>query len=104
MQIIGDRHYKSDPGEQITFSVGGQTQVGAVTAASNVQAGTTLPMTVSGSGHRTVAVTAGFIGADGGSADIVITGGHGGGDESEIRQLTTLAFPIAIFIIATGSS
>ena len=99
MQIIGDRHYKSDPGEQITFSVGGQTQVGAVTAASNVQAGTTLPMTVSGSGHRTVAVTAGFMGEDGGSADIVITGGNGGGDTSKIRQLTTLPFRTAIFII-----
>ena len=99
MQIIGDRHYKSDSGEQITFSLGPTTKIGAVTVACSCEPGTTLPITVKGSGNRTVTITAGFTGNDGGSADIIVTGSAGGTDESRIRQLTTLPFRNAIFVI-----
>jgi hypothetical protein len=99
MQIIGDRHYKSDPGEQITFAVGVCTQTGAVTVACSCEPGTTLPLKVEGSGHRTVAITAGFTANDGGSADIVVSGTNGGGDTSKIRQLTGLPFRSGIFVI-----
>jgi hypothetical protein len=99
MQIIGDRHYKSDPGEQITFTLGNTAQVGAITVALSNGPGTTLPITVGGSGHRTVVITAGFIANDGGSADIFVDGSAGGGDTSKIRQLTGLPFRTGIFII-----
>jgi hypothetical protein len=99
MQIIGDRHYKSDPGEHITFTVGNTVQIGAVTVACSSDPGTTLPITVKGTGHRTVAVTAGFTATDGGSADIVVSGSAGGSDTSKIRQLTGLPFRTGIFTI-----
>jgi hypothetical protein len=99
MQIIGDRHYKSDPGEQITFTLGNTVQIGAITVACSSGPGTMLPVTVTGSGHRTVAITAGFTATDGGSADIVVAGSAGGGDTSKIRQLTGLPFRTGIFIV-----
>lgn len=99
MQIIGDRHYTSGPGENITFSVGQQTQIGAVTVACNTQPGEALPLPVGGSGHRTVAITAGFTGSSGGSVDIIVDGDAGGGDTSKIRQLDGLSHRTAIFII-----
>jgi hypothetical protein len=99
MQIIGDRHYKSDPGEQITFTLGNTAQTGVITVASSSGAGPMLPVTVTGSGHRTVAITAGFIANDGGSADILVIGSAGGADTSKIRQLTGLPFRTGMFIV-----
>ena len=99
MQILGDRHYKSDPGEQITFSLGQATQTGGVTVACSCDPGTSLPIVVKGSGHRTLTITAGFTGNDGGSAEIVVSGSVGGGDTSRIRQLTTLPFRSGNFVI-----
>jgi hypothetical protein len=55
-------------------------------------------MTVGGVGHRTVAVTAGFTGDDGGSVDIVVSGSTGG-DTSKIRQLTGFPFRTALFVV-----
>jgi len=98
MQIIGDRHYRSEPAEPITFSVGVASRVGLVTVACSCELGNTLPLTVGGMGHRTVAITAGFTGADGGSVDIIVSGSSGG-DTSKIRQLTGFPARTAIFII-----
>ena len=99
MQIIGDRHYKSAPGEQVTFSLGDSVATGSVVVACSSSPGTSLPVQVGGSGHRTVAVTVGFTGSDGGSAEIIVTGSAGGSDTSKIRQLTTLPFRSGIFIV-----
>lgn len=99
MQVIGDRHYKSEPGEQITFALAGCAQTGAVTVACSCAPGTMLPLIVDGSGHRTITITAGFTAGDGGSADIVVSGSNGGSDTSKIRQLTGLPFRSGVFII-----
>jgi hypothetical protein len=99
MHIIGDRHYRSAPGEQITFSLGDTVATGSIAVACSSAPGTSLPLQVGGNGHRTVAITVGFTGADGGSADIIVTGSAGGSDTSKIRQLTTLPFRSGIFII-----
>jgi len=99
MQIIGDRHYKRDPGEQITFSAGPGNQLGSIGVTCSCNPGTTLPIIVGGSGHCTVTVTAGFTGSDGGSVDIIVTGSARGTDTSKIRQLTTLPFRSGIFTI-----
>jgi len=98
MQIIGDRHYRSEPAETITFSIGVANRVGSVTVACSCEPGDTLPLAVGGIGHRTVAITAGFTGADGGSVDIIVSGSSGG-DTSKIRQLTGFPARTAIFII-----
>lgn len=99
MQIIGDRHYKSEPDEQITFSLGSASNVGSVTVACSCEPGTTLPIAVGGSGNRFVTITAGFTGNDGGSVDVIVAGSAGGTDDSRIRQLTTLPFRNVIFVI-----
>jgi len=99
MQIIGDRHYKSAPGEQITFSLGATTHVGAITVTCSCDPGNTLPITVKGSGNRTVTINAGFTGGDGGSADVLVTGSAGGTDDSRIRQLSTLPFRNVTFVV-----
>jgi hypothetical protein len=95
MQIIGDRHYTGAAGEQITFSVGQTTQVGLITCSP----GDSLPVTVGAGSHQHLAITAGFTGDDGGSAEILVSGSAGGGDTSRIRQLTSLPFRTAIFIV-----
>ena len=99
MQILGDRHYKSDPGEQITFSLGQTTQTGNVAVTCSCDPGTSLPIVVKGNGHRTLTITAGFTGNDGGSAEVIVTGSAGGRDQSRIRQLTTLPVRSGLFII-----
>ncbi len=99
MQILGDRHYKSGPGEQITFSLGATTQTGSVTVTCSCDPGTSLPIVVKGNAHCTVTITAGFTTNDGGSAEIIVTGSAGGRDQSRIRQLTTLPFRSGIFVV-----
>lgn len=96
MQIIGDRHYRSAPGERITFKVGDKDQVGAVTTSAGTG---TLPVTIDGGGHKTVAITAGFTGNDGGSVVIEVSSNQGGTDSSRIRQIATVPFRDAIFTI-----
>ena len=97
MQIIGDRHYQSDPNETVTFSVADQDQVGDIKAVVNSKPAA-LPVDVSG-GHTRVTITVGFTGDSGGSAVIDVAGANGGDDQSRIRQLDGLPFRSAIFIV-----
>jgi len=99
MQILGDRHYRAEPGEQVTFSVGSTSHVGGVTASVDMGPGTTLPVTVSGGGHHSIVVTVGFTGDSDGSANILVRGSAGGTDESRIRQLDGLPFRNALFTV-----
>jgi hypothetical protein len=96
MDIIGDRHYRGTAGEQITLAVTGQDQVGAITVTG---ASAALPCGLQCGQHASVAVTVGFTGNAGGSAEITVTGSQGGTDTSKIRQLTGLGFRVAVFVI-----
>ena len=96
MQILGDRHYKADPGEIITFASSGATGVGSIAVAG--ASSNTLPATVTGGGHSTVVITASFTGDDGGRVSIDVTG-QTGSDSSTIRQITGLPFRSAIFVV-----
>jgi hypothetical protein len=98
MQIIGDRHYKCDPGESITFVAGPSSQTAALTAAGSSTSATSLPISLTGGSHQTLVVTAGFTGHDGGNAVVNVTGTTGS-DSSKIRQLTAVPFRSAIFIL-----
>jgi hypothetical protein len=99
MQIIGDRHYQAVPGEQITFSVGSQTQVATVVASGPALAGGALPAVLTGGGHKTLTVAVGFTGTTGGSLDVVVTGSGGGHDVSTLRQIDGLAFRTGLFTL-----
>jgi hypothetical protein len=99
MQIIGDRHYKADPGESIRFSLGATSSVGLVVAQLDNALPGPLPVATPGDGaHHVITVTVAFTGNTGGSATILITGtpGH---DQSRIRQLTSIPKRSAIFVI-----
>jgi len=96
MQILGDRHYKADPGETITFTSTSPTGIGSLAVAG--ASSTTLPATVAGGGHNTVVVTAAFTDDDGGRVSINVTGDTGA-DSSTLRQITGLPFRSGIFVI-----
>ena len=99
MNIIGDRHYRTTPGEQITFSVGEQNQVGNVTISAPSAASHALPLTVGGGSHQTIAVTVGYTQNDGGSAVIEVSSNQSGSDSSRVRQIVGFGFRDAIFTI-----
>ena len=99
MRIIGDRHYQDDAGEQITFSVGSQTQVASVVASGSALAGGSLPAVVNGGGHKTITIAVGFTGNTGGSLDVVVSGSAGGSDSSTMRQIDGLAFRTGLFTL-----
>jgi hypothetical protein len=99
MRIIGDRHYQADAGEQITFSVGSQTQVASVVASGSALAGGSLPAVVNGGGHKTITIAVGFTGNTGGSLDVVVSGSAGGSDSSTMRQIDGLAFRTGLFTL-----
>ena len=98
MQIIGDRHYRATAGESITVALGPTSHVGSTAASLDNAPATALPVTVAGGGHHKVVVTAAFVGHNGGSAEILVTGSAGGNDTSRLRQLSSLPFRSAIFI------
>jgi hypothetical protein len=96
MQILGDRHYRANPGEVITFTSANPTSVGSIAVAGASSA--SLPATVTGGGHKTVVITAGFTGNDGGRVTITVAG-QPGTDESTLRELTGIPFRSGIFVI-----
>ena len=99
MQIVGDRHYKTVPGEQITFSVSETNQVGGITVAASSTPVNELPFTVGGGFHQTISIVVGFTGNDGGSAVIDVISDQIGSDSSRIRQITSFPFRDGNFTI-----
>jgi hypothetical protein len=95
MQIVGDRHYMGAAGEHISFSVG-QTHLVALITCSP---GGSLPVGINAGAHRHLVVTVSFTANDGGLAEVLVNGSFGGSDTSRIRQLTSLPFRTAIFIV-----
>jgi hypothetical protein len=93
MDIIGDRHYKAAPGEQLTFSAGASVTVGSITTDRGP-----LPVTIVGGTHQTLMVTVGFTSMTGGSLIVSVTG-SGVTDTSKVRQLATLAKRSASFVV-----
>ena len=90
MHIIGDRHYRTDPGESIRLSLGATSKVGLVVAQLDSGPPGPLPVVTPPDGlHHVIAITVAFTTSADGSATILINGttGH---DESRIRQLASI--------------
>jgi hypothetical protein len=92
MEIIGDRHFKREPGETVTLAVGKTVKVGRVVTPDGP-----LPFEVPAHGHARVTVTVGFTDSTGGSAVITVTGSAGGEGRSTVKQLPGLPVRNAFF-------
>jgi hypothetical protein len=95
MQKLDAATFVADPGEQITFSLGTNSQV--IAAIASIDVGPSAPLPVAVTGHHHVTMTVTFTGNSGGFADIDITSSTGGSDSDHIMQVPGLGFRNRIY-------
>ena len=93
MRKIRERHYETDPGESITFSLQDRVHVGSAIAL-----GRALPVTVQGRSGELV-ITVVFDAPGDGLAFIRVTGSASGSEVDTIPQLRALPVNHGSFIV-----